>query len=203
MRKGWLIAVGLALLVVLSGMISCANGIPPEPESGAGANVISSPGVSDLGKEEAIDNTPGESDFNLIFRYGIMAKNILDTFQGTYSKDMVRDPNIMIHLLLSDEEMDRIYQKMVEIDFFNYPDQFSISAPPGVPVGISTPYSSYYFKVEHDAGTKELWWHDEIVYKDYADEKADRLRELIGLIRDIVESKEEYEELPPPTGAYL
>ena len=56
---------------------------------------------------------------------------ILDTFKGTYTKDMVMDPSITVPLSLSEEEMDRIYQKMVEIDFFNYPDKFSVSVPPG------------------------------------------------------------------------
>ena len=56
-----------------------------------------------------------------------------------------------------------------------------------------TPYSSYYFKVEYNSQIKELWWEDKITNKD---EKADRLRELIKLIRDIVESKEEYKKLP-------
>jgi len=187
MLKGWLIVVSLSLLVALSGMISCDSGNPPTPE------------VPDLGTEEPADNITRESNFNLIFRYGIMSGNTLDTFQGTYIKDMVRDPSIRIDLALTKEEMDRIYEKMVEIDFFNYPDRFSVSVPPGVPTGIRTPYSSYYFKVEYNSKIKELWWNDEIVKED---EKADRLRELISFIRDIVESKEEYQKLPEPTSAY-
>ena len=113
---------------------------------------------------------------------------------------MVQGPPARTELLLSGEEKDKIYQKMVEIDFFHYPDEFSISVAPGEPVTIVTPYASYYFKVEYNSGIKELWWEDEIVRED---EKADRLRELIQFIRDIVESKEEYQELPEPRSAYL
>lgn len=171
MKKGWLILASLALVVAaLSGMVGCDN------------------------------QTPAESNFNLIFKYGVNAMNELDTFQGTYTKDMVADPSITVPLSLSEEELDRIYQKMVEIDFFNYPDKFSVYVPPGEPVGIVTPYASYYFKVEYNSQVKELWWEDEIINEN---EKADRLRELIKLIRDIVESKEEYKELPPPSSAYL
>ena len=47
---------------------------------------------------------------------------------------------------------------------------------------------------------KELRWEDEVVKED---EKADKLRGLIKLIRDIIESKEEYKELPEPRSAYL
>lgn len=171
MKKGWLILASLALVVAaLSGMVGCDN------------------------------QTPAEYNFNLIFKYGVNAMNELDTFQGTYTKDMVADPSITVPLSLSEEELDRIYQKMVEIDFFNYPDKFSVYVPPGEPVGIVTPYASYYFKVEYNSQVKELWWEDEIINEN---EKADRLRELIKLIRDIVESKEEYKELPPPSSAYL
>ena len=173
MRKGWLIVVSLALVLALLGMVGCGA------------------------------STRRESDFNLIFKYGVGAKNELNTFEETYTKDMVMDPPITVNLALSQEEMDRIYQKMVEIDFFNYPDRFSVSVPPGVPTAIRTPYSSYYFKVEYNSKIKELWWNDQIVYKDYKDEKADRLRELIRLIRDIVESTEEYQKLPEPTSGYL
>jgi len=88
---------------------------------------------------------------------------------------------------------------MLEIDFFNYPDNFSVSVPPGEPSGIVTPYASYYFKVEYNSQVKELRWGDEITNPD---EKAERLRELIALIRSIVESKEEYRKLPEPTTAY-
>ena len=115
-----------------------------------------------------------ESNLNLIFRYGIGARNELDTFQGTYTKDMIRDLPITVNLALSEEEMDRIYQKMVEINFFNYPDQFSVSVPIGEPTGMVTPYASYYFKVDYNSQIKELRWEDKITNPN---EKADRLRE--------------------------
>jgi hypothetical protein len=170
MRKVWLTIITLALVVALQGVIGC-------------------------------DEQPSEeSDFNLIFKYGITARNELNTFKGTYTKDMVMDPPITVELSLSKGEMDRIYQKMVEIDFFDYPDKFSVSVPPDEPIGMVTPYASYYFKVEYDSQIKELRWEDEITNPD---EKADRLRELIMFIRDIVESKEEYKKLPEPTSGYI
>lgn len=170
MRKGQSIIASLALILALLGMAGCSN------------------------------QTPGEANFNVIFKYGVGAKNILDSFQGTYTKDMILDPSITVPLSLSREEMDRIYQKMVEIDFFSYPDKFSISVPPGELTGMVTPHSSYYFKVQYSSRVKELWWEDEITNKD---EKADKLRGLIKLITDIVESKDEYKKLPRPRSGYL
>lgn len=139
------------------------------------------------------------SGYDLEFKYGITARNVLNTFEGTYTKDMVTDPPITIDLTLSEEEKEEIYLKMEEIDFFDYPDEFSVEIPPGTTVTLVTPYSSYYFRVAHDSQIKELWWDDDIKNPD---EQADRLRDLIMLIRDIVESKEEYKALPTPTSAY-
>jgi hypothetical protein len=170
MRKSWLIIVGLALVASLLGTVDCTA------------------------------PTHGGSGFGLIFRYGVMARNELNTFKGTFTKDMVSDPSITVNLSLSEEELDSIYRKMVEIDFFDYPDEFSVSVLPWESVGMITPHSSYYFKVEYDSKVKELRWEDKITNKD---EKADKLRELIKLIRDIIESKEEYQKLPKPTSGYL
>jgi len=170
MDKKWLLIAGLALIVAVIGLAGCAT--PP-------AEV---------------------SSFNLIFKYGVMAKNELNTFEGIYTKDMVMDPSITINLSLTEAELDRVYQKMVEIDFFDYPDEFSVPVEEGGLVTMVTPYSSYYFKVEYDSTVKELRWEDEIMNPN---DKAKRLRELIQLIRDIIELKEEYKELPSPTSGYM
>ncbi len=170
MRKCWLIVASLALAIALLGMAGCDN------------------------------HAPGDSNFNLIFRYGVRARNELNTFNGTYTKDMVMDPSITVNLSLSKEDLDSIYQKMVEIDFFDYPEKFSVPIPPDGMVYMVTPFNSYYFKVKYDSKNKELWWEDEIQNENI---KADKLRELIKLIWNIIESKEEYKKLPEPRSGYL
>jgi hypothetical protein len=141
-----------------------------------------------------------EVEFNLIFRYGVTGANVLDTFQGTFTKDMISEAPITIDFSLTAEEMESIYQKMLEIDFFDYPDEFEVAVPEGELARMVLPYSSYYFKIQHSSGIKELTWEDKITNTD---EKADRLKELIHLIRDIIELKPEYQVLPEPSGGYL
>ena len=183
MRKAW--AVTLVLAVLLTGASGCGKYIPEEPLHPAGNS-----------------DTPStvESNFNFIFKYGVTGRNTLDTLKSTFTKDMVMDPAITVKLSLSGEEMDSIYQKMVEIDFFNYPDKFSVSVPPGELKTEVTPYSTYFFRVTYGTKSKELLWHDKITNSD---EKADKLKELITLIRNIIESKEEYKKLPEPRSGYL
>ncbi len=170
MRINLIVIIGLATIAAIAGLAACDT---PSGE---------------------------ESDFNLIFKYGVTARNELNTFEGKYTRDMVADPPITIDLTLTEEELDRIYRKMIEIDFFDYPDKFSVSVPLGEPISIIRPYSSYYFRVEYESGIKELRWEDEIKNED---EKADRLRALIKLIRDIIESRAEYKELPKPKSGYM
>lgn len=146
---------------------------------------------------------PSESEFNLIFKYDVGAKNELNTFKGTYTKDMVLDPSITVNLSLSKEELHKILQKMIKIDFFNYPDKFSVFVPPGKVVYRTIHYSSYYFKVEYDSKIKEIWWKNDIPIMINEDKKAKKLIELINLIINIIESKEEYKKLPEPRGGYL
>jgi hypothetical protein len=156
--------------------------------------------VTGCGGADTAQGVPQESGFDFVFKYGVTARNTLDTFHGTFTKDMVMDTAITIDLILTAEEMDSIYEKMVEIDFFSYPDKFSVDVPEGEQKTEVTPYSTYYFKVEYDSKSKELLWHDKIVNSD---EKADKLKELINLIRNIIESREEYQDLPEPSGGYL
>jgi hypothetical protein len=175
MKKVYLVII--TGLILISGITGCASG-------NAGANTMSA----------------GADNFNFIFKYGFSGRNTLDTFKVIYTKDMGLDAPITIPLSLTQEEKDKIYQKMVEIDFFHYPDRFSVHVPDGEIENRVMPYSSYFFKVTNHGQTKELLWHEKVTNSEA---KADKLRELIKLIRDIIESREEYKKLPEPKAGYL
>jgi hypothetical protein len=64
-------------------------------------------------------NKEVNDSFNLVFRYGVGAKNELNTFKQTFKKDMVNKRSITIKMKLSDEELARIHQKLNEVDLFN------------------------------------------------------------------------------------
>jgi hypothetical protein len=136
-----------------------------------------------------------ENDFNLLFRHGVGAKNELNTFEGTYTKDMVLDTPITITLILSEEELEQIHQKMIEIDFFNYPEDF----PPRLGF-LVTPCTNYFIKVEHGSIVKEINWNENSMLESNI---QGNLWQLVGCIMDIVEQKPEYKALPPARGGYL
>lgn len=68
------------------------------------------------------------------------AKNELNTFNGNYTKDMVVDPPVTVNLTLSEKEMNTIHDKMAEINFFDYPDEFTVSVPHWEGMGTVTPH---------------------------------------------------------------
>lgn len=149
------------------------------------------------------------ADFSLRLQYGaglhkegmdVKGKyNELDTAVGTFTKDMISAPPLTVPLALSPAELDGIYSKMVEIDFFGYPGEFAIGLPPNATTIARTPSDKYYFKVTSGGQVKTLFWDDYIMNPDA---QASRLRELIRLIKGIIESKDSYRALPPASGGY-
>jgi hypothetical protein len=143
---------------------------------------------------------PVESDFNFIFKYSVQAGNELNTFKGTYTRDMVRGFDVTTRLTLTKDELDQIHQKMIDIDLFNYPDTFKVGPTADGMITMETPYDSYYFKVQAGNETKELSWDAENINPN---PQADKLRELIKLIIGIIQSKPAYKALPEPRGGYM
>ena len=142
--------------------------------------------------------SPKSREFNLKFSYGIDAKNVLNTFQNTYTKDLILDGTTTVPFTLSDDELERINTKMREIDFFIYPEHFAVTI--GDTVGFITPHSTFDFQVKYKSTIRHLHWSDSVFSDDTA---AVKLRELILLITGIIESKPEYSQLPPARGGYL
>ena len=134
----------------------------------------------------------------LVFSFGPGAKNVLDTTRGTFTKDMVLASPVTVPMTLSDEEMARIARKMEEIDFFSYPESYVTPDDGGG--GWAEPHETYIFRVSTSQGTKVVKWDDSL-FND--DERAADLRDLAGLVREIISVKPEYKQLPSPEGGYL
>ncbi len=141
-----------------------------------------------------------EPSLRLVFKYGVDGKNVLDTYRGIYTKDMVVDPPKTVRMCLLEEDLERIYEKMVEIGFFDsYPGRLYERVEREV-VGECTPYSTFYFRVQCGDSVKELRWSDRFDYS--GNEGAEDLMELIRLIIEIIEATPEYKKLPEPRAGY-
>jgi hypothetical protein len=134
------------------------------------------------------------SDFNLIFKYGVGAKNELNTYNGTYTRDMIIDPSITTSLNLTVEEKWQILQKINEIDFFNIPSNFSVN-----PSLWTLPQLDYYVKVEYGSQIKEVSWNSRSLMESNTQSS---LEQLVSYIESIIQQKPEYKALPTPRAGY-
>ncbi len=149
---------------------------------------------------------------NIIFRYGSSGappspdpdtftkhSNELDTFKGIFTKDMVNKDPALIMMDLTQEELDVIYQKMVDIDFFSYPGSFHPQFEGSV-IGSTDPFLAYYLEYQNETGSKVVYWDTQFVAPE--DTQYKNLRELAHLIVEIIQAKPEYQELSEPTAGY-
>lgn len=133
--------------------------------------------------------------FNLIFKYGVGARNVLNTFDGTFTKDMIVDDPITIPLELTSAELEGIHQKIDELDLFREQEKYQ-----GDIFTLSTPCSSYDLYVESGGVQKRLTWDCENPVSNSSENPE--LDIFTEYIRSIVESKEAYKKLPEPQGGY-
>jgi hypothetical protein len=141
---------------------------------------------------------PG-SDFGFRLESGACFTDVLDTFKGTFTKDLISDPPITIPLRLSGAQMQAVYAKMMEIAFFDYPDVFAIPTPRfNQPWLIQTPAERYHIVVRSGGTTKTLDWKDEIVKPSSLE--ADNLRALFKMIEAMISGSPEYKQLPARSG---
>jgi hypothetical protein len=142
--------------------------------------------------------SPEDRNFNVKLRYGISARNELNTFQNTYTKDLILDGTVTVPFVLSDIELQQIRNKMDEIGFVSYPDTF-VAVTIDTIIQTIEPHPTYDFEVKLNFSIKHLYWDDTIINQNA---QAIKLRELISLIQTIIESKPEYTKLSPARGAY-
>ncbi len=87
---------------------------------------------------------------NLIFRFGVTGNNELNTFHGTFTKDLCIDGTITTRLVLSEAELEQVWQKLVEVDFLSLPESHPLKEP------LTVPDYSYYLMVQNGNTTKEV-----------------------------------------------
>ncbi|HEX9974492.1 MAG TPA: hypothetical protein VGD14_20660 [bacterium] len=127
--------------------------------------------------------------------------NELNTFEQTYTKDLVLDGYVTVEFWLTEAEQESIRTKLDVVDFFSFPDTLIYQ------MGTD----SIMVRIEPDPGWQFLRVADEhrdkIVYWRYpfpeGNEFVPHLIELKNLIIDIIESKPQYRALPPARGGRL
>ena len=130
------------------------------------------------------------SRFNFTFKYGVGAINELNTFDKTFTKDMIMGSPIKVNLKLSENELNNIYEKINELRLFSKsPESSQANA-------FVTPCSSYSLKVQENTDQKELSWNN------CRGKISDEFQQFSNFVVSLIESKEEYKNLPVAKGGY-
>jgi len=132
----------------------------------------------------------GDNSLQFIFKYGVGAQNELNTFNGTFTKDMVTDPSITIPMKLTESELSSISQKIKELGLLEK-DPTIISPVKRIPC------SSYYLKVNENSKEITKEWND------CSNDVKGEFTTFSEFIYSIINSKEEYKNLPQPKSGYM
>ena len=121
------------------------------------------------------------------FQYGVGDYTTeWDTEKGVFKTSLWGDTLTQINMELTSAEADTIWNKMQEIEFFNYPDLLEF------PVGTrddSVELVQYTYEMRFTHKTKWLVWEKHLFTEN---QKAKELRELGWLIREIIANKPEF-----------
>lgn len=147
------------------------------------------------GLNQLANNQSGAGkDINVIFRYGVGAKNSLDTFKGEYVKDMISKPPMTVGFKISEDGRYAINQKINDLRLFET-DANKVDSSGMIVAKI--PCSSYYLKVAVNGKDRERSWDD------CQGEISDNYRQFDDFLINLIESKPEYKSLPAAVGVYM
>ncbi|MCG7343421.1 membrane lipoprotein lipid attachment site-containing protein [Sporosarcina sp. ACRSL] len=131
------------------------------------------------------------NDFAFSLKYGVRALNELNTYDNTYTKDLVEDGTETTDMVLSNEEIEVIYEKFRSADVLSLPEEKG--GPP-----CTAPYYRYELSMTVDGEEYYLKWDTSCESK--ALNRWERTMNFIN--REIIYPKDEYQSLPEPTGGY-
>lgn len=120
----------------------------------------------------------------------------LDTFNGTYQKDLI--PGLVkTRMWLTKNEQEIILNKLDDIRFFSLPDTVIIASEEGV--ALAPDFGVQRISVQYGSHNKTILWHEPT---SPTSKVAPLIGDLSRLLLDLIHSKPEFKALPPTKGAY-
>lgn len=133
-------------------------------------------------------------DFAFSVRYGITAKNEINTFNGTVTKDLIAKGTATANLKLTDAEMTDIYKRIRDLNVLG--DLKLEVEDKGC---AQIPYEEEHWLIQINGEHRALDWSEE---NCQITSDARKLKELRDSIHKLVSSRSEYQALPEAEGGY-
>jgi hypothetical protein len=174
--------VWVLCIVVLGGVLSATYFVMHKSSSG---NLSSS-------------QASNRDEFNFKLNFSTFGKEQIDTYKGTYTKDLVLNGTKTINFKLPDNVKNEIYKLMMDINIMSFPDTLKAD---GMAV---TPSCDYKLTVTIKGKTKSIEWKEgfyTFMTENLPKENVNFLK-LVKYIGDYIHSTEEYKNMPEANGGY-
>lgn len=142
-----------------------------------------------------------EKEFNFkLFQYKLN-KNILNTLEDTYKKDLILAGTVKTKLKLTEEEMNKIEKFILKEKILDYSEEIKSR------INRFTPNFVSNLTIYREGKKKTIRWRPfaECMggLEDETMEQVKTLNDFEELVTKIIKSKEEYKKLPERKGGYL
>ncbi|MHA6530633.1 hypothetical protein [Paenibacillus sp. BAC0078] len=174
----------LSLLVIL--LVGCEGEGPKEPSP---VSTTVTPGAPAVVMPEQ-----KPEDFAFSVRYGVTAKNEINTYSGTVTKDLITNGTATANLKLTDAEMTDIYKRMRDLDVLG-----DLKLEVEDKACAQVPYEEEHWLIQINGGQRALDWSEEHCQ---ITSDARKLKELRNVVVELVKSRSEYQALPEAEGGY-
>ena len=142
-----------------------------------------------------------QESFNIYYSFGIGEKSVLDTGNNFFVKDMVCNSSKQYDFILNDDEMNEIYDAIIENDLLNIKDNFTENCDSSGNCLEVTPLSTSTLIINLNGQKKTIKYS-----ANYFDENDLELKKLMGvqkIIQDIIDKKEKELNIEQPICGYL
>jgi hypothetical protein len=142
--------------------------------------------ISNLGCDLGQSPNPDPQYLKIYYKY--FYRNYVDTFNGTLTKDLAADGTITVPFWLTLEEQDSILAELNRTGFYDLPN--TIPGTPGI--RLEPDPGPQVLRIEFGGRVHQVTW--------FITSGNEQILRLSQFIRDLVESKPEYKNLPPARG---
>jgi hypothetical protein len=183
-KRGLLSTLLLVFMTACSGQSSQSDAFETQPQA----------------TSASVQNQAENFAFKL--SYGSCGTDVIDTFTGTYTKDLIVSPAVTTTIALSKKDMSSIFDAMQRINIFAYPSEYTIDTNEASRVGTIQPQTTYVFIVRNGVTKHSIRWVDNLIVDPYPKEAA-ALHHVAQLIQEIISQQPEVQQLPIRGGGCL
>lgn len=138
------------------------------------------------------------SDFNFRLNFSTNGLQQIDTYKGTFTKDLILDGTKTINFAIPNNVKNEIYKMMMDINILAFPDTLTADETK------CTPSCDYKLTVTINGNTKNIVWKEGL-YPDMSGNLPKDNVEFLKIVKyvsDYIYSTKEYKSMPQANGGY-